>query len=279
MPYSQSGSAEIYYEESGPVDGVPLILIHGYTAQLAGWRPELLTLMELAGFRVIRFDNRDVGLSQKFGGREDGDGGYGIDEMAGDVFSLMDTLKLDRAHIVGQSMGGMIAQAMAALRPERLGSLNLIYTAPRIDTAYFTNAPESRSTGWPPPRYERAKAIKVFLERERISASTGYPWDETWARHMAETYYDRCYAPDGNARQSTAIGRWKPQPEALQALTIPSSVIHGRADCHISAQAALDLGELLGKSEVRIYPGMGHELVVELMPEYVATIARTVARA
>ena len=133
MPFCDAAGVEIYYETSGPADGAPLLLIEGFTAHLIGWHDEFCAKFIDRGLRVIRLDNRDVGLSQKMGGPQDLDAGYTLSDMARDAVGVLDALGLASAHVVGQSMGGMIAQVLAVEHCARVRSLSLFYTAPAIE--------------------------------------------------------------------------------------------------------------------------------------------------
>ncbi len=278
MPYAHSNTAEIYYETRGASEGAPIILIEGFGVQMIGWCEAFLQKLVDRNFHVAIFDNRDVGLSQKFGGPNEWDGGYSLDDMAEDTFGVMDALQWKLAHVVGQSMGGVIAQLMAVRRPERVRSLSLFYTAPGL-------APYIRSRERPAAELElyahrpRAEAIEAFVQRERISQSPAYAFDEGWIREWAERSFDRCYAPEGVARQAAAIRRLPDHISGLERLLHPSLIIHGRDDGHIEPAAAIELGCLLRNSEVHIYPGMGHELVEPLWEEWAGMIHRTAARA
>ena len=123
MPHADLGPVQLYYEITGPADGEPLVLIHGLGAQLIAWHPGLVSLIEEAGFRVIRFDNRDVGFSEHYPGKS-----YGISDMADDVHELIDHLGVAPVHVVGQSMGGMIRQELALRHPCDVASVTLLYT-------------------------------------------------------------------------------------------------------------------------------------------------------
>jgi pimeloyl-ACP methyl ester carboxylesterase len=277
MP-TTNGDVRIYYETRGSSDGIPLLFVQGFTWQLIGWREGFCKTFVDRGAFVILYDNRDVGLSQKFGGPDDYDGGYSLADMANDGFSVLDDLGLTSAHVVGASMGGMIAQIMALSQPSRVRSLNLIYTSPSVDPRYFVPQ-ETQAAAVLGKRFEREEAIEEFVVRERISASTAYPYDEAWVRELGTRAYDRCYAPDGILRQLCAMIRWAPTLEALGSLEMPSSIIHGRADGRIRAEAALDIGGFLKNSELHIYPGLGHEIPEPLWDEFATIIMRTAARA
>jgi pimeloyl-ACP methyl ester carboxylesterase len=272
------GDVQIYYETRGPSDGIPMLLVQGFTWQLIGWREGFCQTLVDRGAFVILYDNRDVGLSQKFGGPNDYDGGYGLAEMASDGFAVLDALGLASAHVVGASMGGMIAQMMALTKRSRVRSLNLIYTTPSLDLRYFVQQ-EEQIAAVSGKRLEREEALEEFVKRERASASTAYPYDEQWVRELGSRMYDRCYAPDGILRQLAAMIRWKSTPEALGSLEMPSSIIHGRADGRIRAEAALDIARVLKNSELHIYPGLGHEIPQPLWDEFATIIMRTAARA
>jgi pimeloyl-ACP methyl ester carboxylesterase len=272
------GDVKIYYETRGSSDGIPMLFVQGFTWQLIGWREGFCQKFVDRGAFVILYDNRDVGLSQKFGGPDDYDGGYGLTDMANDGFAVLDGLGLASAHVVGASMGGMIAQIMALSQPSRVRSLNLIYTAPSVDSRYFVQQ-EAQVAAVSGKRLEREQALEDFVIRERLSASTAYPYDEEWVRELGSRMYDRCYAPDGILRQLSAILRWAPTAEALGSLDMPSSIIHGRADGRISEVASLDIGRVLKNSELHIYPGLGHEIPQLLWDEFATIIMRTAARA
>jgi len=277
MPVTK-GDVQIYYETRGSSDGVPMLFAQGFTWQLIGWREGFCEKFGDRGAFVILYDNRDVGFSQKFGGPDDYDGGYSLTDMAGDGFSVLDDLGLASAHVVGASVGGMIAQIMALSQPSRVRSLNLIYTAPGIEPRYSVQ-PEAEAAVLSGRRLEREEALKEFVERERASASTAYPYDEEWIRELGSRMYDRCYAPDGILRQLSAMLRWTQKPEALGCLEMPASIIHGRADGRIRIDAALDIGRILKNSELHIYPGLGHEIPAPLWDEFATIIMRTAARA
>jgi pimeloyl-ACP methyl ester carboxylesterase len=279
MSYTSGHGAKIYYETMGPEDGIPVLLIQGYTAQMIGWRDGFCQALVERGLRVIRFDNRDVGLSEKFGGPLDLDGGYGLADMAADGFRVMDALGLPRAHVVGQSMGGMIAQVMAGTDPDRVSSLSLIYTAPGMDQRFFVPSLSDGSMSPVPVRLARADAIENYVGQERMAQSTDYAFNETWIRELGALAYDRCYAPDGGSRQWRAMMRWSGDFADHARMSMPVAVIHGRTDRLVKVEASIELGTRMPHSEVHLYPGMGHEVVEPLWSEFAGIIQRTIRRA
>lgn len=273
MPETASG---IYYETRGDEGGEPLLLINGYTQQLIAWHPDLCDLLVDGGLRLILMDNRDVGLSRKYGGDGDHDGGYSMDDMAADAASVLDDLGIAAAHVGGQSMGGIIAQRFAACFPDRLRSLTLIYTTPHMSRF---RGPSSALAD--PTPLDRDGAIRMSLDRWRVAASTGFPFEEERLIELAGAAYDRSYTPGGYARQAAAIAASfrGDQTAALREITVPTVIIHGRDDPYFTSAAALAMGEAIPHSEVHVFAGMGHDLPTALFPAYADAILRTVRRA
>ena len=264
----------------GPRTDQPLMFIEGLSAQLIGWREPFCQAFVDLGYWVIRLDNRDVGLSEKFGGPTDFDGGYEMEDMAGDALGVLDTLDLSSVHVVGQSMGGMVAQTMAIGAPERVRSMTLFYTAPSSGpyagddlTAHVSRQRETN------PHGPRDRIIEEMVESQRFCASTAYPFDEAWIRELAGLRYDRCHCPDGPLRQYAAAARAPDRLAALCELETPTAIIHGRADRLIKLEAALDMAKALDNSELHVFPGLGHEIARPLWEEFTGIIDRTAKRA
>lgn len=278
MPITKSDVA-IYYETRGSRDGTPVLLIQGFGGQMIAWREGFCQTLVDRGAFVILFDNRDVGLSQKFGGDQDYDGGYALEDMAGDGFRVLDDLGLESAHLAGASMGGMIAQCMAHTNPARVRSLNLIHTTPAYDKRYFYEQGTTDPAELLKP-VDPKVALERFIELDRtFNASPDYPYDEVAMRELFQRMHERSHAPAGILRQGHAVVRWAAVPEALGDLKMPASLIHGRADRRVRIEAALELSALLKTSEVHIYPGMGHEIPEPLWDDISALIMKTAARA
>lgn len=279
MNFTNGPGAKIYFETMGPADGIPVLLIQGYSAQMIGWRDGFCEKLVERGMRVIRFDNRDVGLSEKFGGPDDGDGGYSLADMAADSLRVLDALDLRSAHVVGQSMGGMIAQVVAGAEPARVRSLSLIYTAPGFEQRHFVPPLDNPAIAPTLARLARAEAIETFIEQERMGQSPAYAFNEAWVRKLGELSYDRCYAPEGKVRQWRAMTQAPASFAKLEQLAMPACVIHGRDDGLIKATAGMEIGARIAQAELHVYPGMGHEIVEPLWDEFANIIERTVRRA
>jgi pimeloyl-ACP methyl ester carboxylesterase len=187
MPYADVGPLQLYYEITGPEDGEPLLLIHGLGAQMIAWYQGFCQALEEAGLKLIRFDNRDIGLSSKLDDAPE----YGLDDMVSDVAGLMDALGLVSAHVAGQSMGGMIAQQLAILHPERVRSLCSIYSAPSPE--FLTEDEEFWGLLQQPPARNREEAIRRWIETERISGLDGF--DDASIYDFAAAIHDRNYCP------------------------------------------------------------------------------------
>lgn len=278
MPYARSANAKIYYEVMGDPTATPLLFIGGFSAQIHGWQDDFCRLFVERGFQVIRFDNRDVGLSQQFDGTGGNAPGYTLHDMADDGFAILDDLGFARAHIVGQSMGGMIAQCMASARPERTRSLTLVYTAPLINVQYLPPLADVPTMDF--GRRERAEFIEAILDEQRANASSVYPFEEAWVREFAERSYDRAYTPEGVVRQLQAMLTDLGTPWADPArLTMPVVLIHGLDDDRVHPSGSVELSRLISHAELHLYAGMKHFVAQPLWKEFCDIIVRTALRA
>jgi pimeloyl-ACP methyl ester carboxylesterase len=278
MATTNRSGVEIYYESTDNVADTPVVFIQGLGAQSVGWRPLLLQGCVERGLRVIRLDNRDCGLSQRMGDKKTMDGGYDVADMAGDVIGVADALQLPEFHVVGQSLGGMIAQLAAINFPDRVRSATFVYTTPAVP-GYFADGRDKRPTPEQMQRVSsREEAIAIFIENERFCASPAYGFDEAWIREWGGKTWDRGWCPDGQARQAAAAYRFGDTREGLKVLKTPVAVIHGKADRLIKYDASLEIAQLSPNAELHIYPGMGHELAPQLNDDFIRIIERTVQR-
>ena len=277
MPYTISGDYPIYFETFGREGDPPTIFIQAFAGQMIAWRKELYEKLIQHGMQIILFDNRDVGLSGKTGGQNDYDAQYSPEDMVDDAIRVLDTLGIASANVVGASMGGLIAQLMAIKHTERVRSLSVIYAAPSLEyaTEHVRNSLNPLELM---KRTTREEAIELIYAEAWNSRSTHYAFDEEWHRALAERSYDRCYSPDGAARQAAAMARAGNLVSELRKLSTPASVIHGRADPMVKFEGGIEIARALKNAELHLYFGMGHELPVPLFDEFVNIIARTVAR-
>ncbi len=280
----------IAYDSFGSAGDPPLLLVMGLGMQMVGWDERFCELLVARGFRVIRFDNRDVGLSTKFdaAGRPrilagalgiSRNAPYRLADMAADAAGLLDHLGIGAAHVAGASMGGMIAQTLAACHPERVRSLCSIMsgpggrrraTMPRLAVAGTLLAR--------PPRDREAYAEHVVELFGRIG-SPGYAADPERLRRLALISYDRCFNPLGGARQLMAILASGDRSAELRAISAPTLCIHGRCDRLLPPAGGELVAAAIPAARLELIDGMGHDLPVQLWPELAAMIAENAGRA
>jgi pimeloyl-ACP methyl ester carboxylesterase len=282
---------ELEYDTFGsPTDPV-LLLVMGFTAQMTDWDDRLCEMLAAEHLHVVRFDNRDCGLSSKLDGVSADpataltalmSGGpmpavpYTLSDMADDAFGLLDHLGVERAHVMGASMGGMIAQTMAIERPDRVLSMVSVMSQPG-DLAYGKPAPEAIAALLAPPPTER-DAFLVHSQNWAIWASKRYG-DLERIRARAARAYDRSFYPAGAPRQLAAIYASGDRSAALRELTVPTLVIHGRDDTLISPSGGERTAELIPGANLLLLADMGHDLPEQLWPLVVDAVASHVRRA
>jgi len=279
---------ELVYETIGDPSDEPLLLVMGLGMQLIHWDRELCELFAERGFHVIRFDNRDAGLSTKITAPVPNvmrlmaglpaRVPYLLDDMASDAFGLLDHLGIERAHVAGTSMGGMIAQTMAIRRPERVLSLASMLSTTgdrrvgtpklRVWTVLMRRAPN-----------DRTEYISYFSRIFRLIGSPAYPADTERIRDLAGATYDRCHYPAGTARQLAAILASGSRTAALRRLEVPTVVIHGRSDPLVPLRAGVATAKAIPNAELITIPGMGHDMPRELWPTFAEAIVRNAERA
>lgn len=281
MPHTTT-TPRIYYEVQGAVGDPPLVLLEGMGAQMIGWQRGFVDLLVASGLRVIRMDNRDVGLSDKLGNWREHGAVYSLVDMADDVCRVLDDLGLSSAHIVGQSMGGIIAQTMALHRPDRVRSLGLIYTAPAFDEAYIQpDFLKKLRAGLPrlPFRIPRWWLMRMFEADLKSLAAIPYGLDPAWSRELLHRSYDRGFRIDGIARQLTAVMAGFDYRPLLGIITVPTTIIQGHVDHAVKADAAFALAAGIPDAGLHLFPGMGHAVGNALWPEFVTIIAANARRA
>jgi len=282
------GPVELVYETIGDPSDPALLLVMGLGMQLIHWDRELCELLAERGFHVIRFDNRDAGLSTKIRGPVPNmmrlmagmpvKVPYLLTDMAADTFGLLDHLGIERAHLAGTSMGGMIAQTMAIEAPERVLSLASMLSSTgdrrlgtpklRVWSVLMRRAPQDRDS-----------YIAYFARVFRMIGSPAYRPDEEHVRELAAATYDRSHYPPGTGRQLGAIMASGSRAPALKELEVPTVVIHGESDPLIPLRAGVATARAIPGAELITIPGMGHDLPRELWPTFVDAIARNTERA
>jgi len=284
----QTNGLELAYESIGDPDDPPLLLVMGLGMQLIHWDTELCEQFAERGFRVIRFDNRDIGLSTKIDAPVPpimrGMAGmrikapYLLDDMADDTFGLLDGLGIESAHVVGVSMGGMIAQTMAIRRPERVRSLTsmLSTTGDR-----WKGLPKMRVWSIVLRRdpHDREEFIAFFERMFRRIGSPGYPSDRARVREVAAATYDRSHYPAGTARQLGAILASGDRTTRLRELHVPATVIHGTDDPLVPFRAGVATARGIPDAEFVAIPGMGHDMPRQVWPKIVNAVVANAERA
>lgn len=280
---------EIAYQEIGDPDGEPLLLIMGLATQMLAWDEAFCAMLAERGFRVVRFDNRDIGGSTKIesaglpkrtdmllGRRRTAP--YLLRDMAADTTGLMDHLGIESAHLVGASMGGMIAQTVAIRRPQRVRSLVSMMSS---TGNRWIGLPAWKAFGtlFARPGAGRDAAVEHTVKVFRTIGSPGYPMDEERIRALSAASYDRSHSRAGVARQLHAVTASGDRTAALEKLRLPATVLHGGSDPLIRPVAGRATARAIRDSRLRIFEGMGHDLPRELWPEFADEIAATAARA
>lgn len=289
MPQITANGITIEYETHGDPANPPLLLIMGLGAQLTLWPIELVEALVARGFYVIRHDNRDIGLSEKFG-----HGGvpnfrrvalmrlfglrarlpYRLTDMADDAAGLLDALGINQAHIVGGSMGGMIAQLLAIHHPQRVRTLTSIFSTtgnprlprprPEAMNALLDRAPANATLD---------QVIPVGIRVARAIGSPAYPTPEERLRERIARDYARSFYPEGPARQIAAIMDDGDRRKRLRRVTAPTLVIHGTDDPLVPVEGGRDTARAIPGAKLHEIPGMGHDLPLELVDEIANAIA------
>jgi pimeloyl-ACP methyl ester carboxylesterase len=284
MPIAAVNDIEIWHETFGDPGDPPLLLVNGLGSQATSWDVELIEGFVDRGFHVIRFDNRDVGLSMKIDtpalalgesvlramAGEQIDVPYTLADMAADVVALLDHLEIASAHIVGVSMGGMIVQTIAIEHPERVRALTSIMSTTG-NRAYGLPTPEAAAVLVRPAAKTRDEAIKASIESQKI-IGTQSEIDEDRLRTRAEVAYDRCYFPAGVARQIIGIIASGDREAGLRALDVPTLVIHGADDPLVGVSGGKRTAELVSGAELLVIDGMGHDLPPVHWPQVIEAI-------
>jgi pimeloyl-ACP methyl ester carboxylesterase len=277
-----SNGVELAYETFGDPSAPPLVLVMGLGTQMIAWPDRLCEELAEGGRFVVRYDNRDVGLSTHLNDLPPPDvkdvllrrrrPAYFVDDMAEDLIGLLDGLGLDRVHLVGASMGGFIAQTAALAHPTRFRSLTLMMTSTgsrRVGQAKVVLAPKLFARRG---RMDREAAIEATVETFRLIGSKGALFDEAHLRDLAGRSYDRSHDAKGYERQLGAVVAQRNRTRALTELALPTLIMHGTHDPLVSMSGGLALARLIRGSKFVAFSGMGHDLPPSLLGEFAREI-------
>jgi pimeloyl-ACP methyl ester carboxylesterase len=272
MSFATNGAVELYYETFGQRGGETLLLVNGLGSQCINYDVELCQMFVERGFFVIRYDNRDVGLSSKLddftphlkdvaAARREGRQAnvpYRLSEMADDAVAVLDALEVSSAHVVGVSMGGMIVQQLAIDHPDRLSSMtSIMSTTGELDVGQAS--PEVAALFYAPPGKDRASVIERSQALEKLYTSPS-EYDPQRTAQRVGAAFDRCFCPRGLARQLAAVMASGSRNEALRSVRVPALVLHGTADNLIDISGGERTAALIPGARFVAIDGMGHDL-------------------
>jgi pimeloyl-ACP methyl ester carboxylesterase len=286
--FARSNGIELCYESFGEPDADPMLLIMGLGAQMLLWDDAFCGQLAGRGFRVIRFDNRDIGRSSRIEAPAKRVGlldffklrflkvppasPYLLRDMAADTIGLMDALGIAQAHIVGASMGGMIAQEIALLYPDRIKTLTSIMSStgdPRLPGP----SREAMAVLMAKPPTTRAEFITRFGQTWTVLRAGRFPEDEAKDASLADRLYARGLSPDGVARQFRAVLASGSRKERLRAVKTPTLVIHGTVDPLVRPEAGYDTARAIPGAKLMMVERMGHAMPIPLWPQLIDAIA------
>ena len=286
MPKANANNIQIEYDTFGKSSSPALLLIMGLGGQMIFWDEEFCKQLAGSGFFVIRYDNRDIGLSTKFEAKGVPDvmaaitasmqgkpisAPYSLDDMANDAAGLLDALSIKKAHICGASMGGMIAQTFAYKHPSRILTLTSIMSStgnPQLPPG----KPEAMAALTTPAPRDRDEYIEQGIKTWKIIGSPGFPFDEKRIRKLSAEAFDRSFYPQGMARQLVAILAHGNRKSRLSSINVPTLVIHGDSDPLVPVEAGKDTADAIKGAKLLIIKGMGHDFARGTWPEIIGAI-------
>lgn len=289
----EANGVRIEVDDQGPADGPVVLLIMGLGMQLIAWPQTMVQMLVRQGFRVVRFDNRDIGLSQGF----DAAGvpnmalaglrhamhlpvhsPYSLADMARDALGVLDALDIEQAHVCGASMGGMIAQHLAAMAPERVASLTLMMTTSGSRRLPQPSWRVRRALMSRPMKPGADAAVDWIIQVLHLIGSPAYPSDPQALRARALESVQRAWHPSGSARQLLAVVADGDRSALLPHIQAPTLVIHGVDDPLVPVACGKDLAQRIADARADFIPGMGHDLPEELLPRFAQGIVDNARR-
>lgn len=288
MSQMLANGVRINYETHGDPADPTLVLIRGLGTQMTEWHPDLIVALKNLGLQVLVFDNRDVGLSEKLADRGcpsfksvvqgETEAPYTLTDMAADVCGLLDGLDIESAHILGISLGGMIAQVMAAQFPARVTSLmSVMSSSGKPGLPGPTEAAQAAFTEAVPETLD--EVIEQTAKHKVVFGSPGYPESLEQRRADARASVERCHYPEGVARQRLAAASQMDRSILLQKITVPTTVIHGADDALIPVECGEDTAQQIQGATFVAVPGMGHNIPQALVPEFTSAVKAHLDRA
>ena len=265
MPTTKNGAVELYYEAFGDAANPTLLLINGLGSQCINYADEWCERFVAEGYHVVRFDNRDTGLSSKL---DDTD--YELADMAKDAIAVLDAVGAEKAHVMGLSMGGMIVQRLAIDHPDRLLSMTSVMSRTG-EEEYGQSAPDALAFLMSPPAESRDEYIENHVKALRVYGSKPEWLDDDVSRDRAAAAYDRCFCPQGVGRQMMAVMRDGSRADDLRKVTVPTLVLHGSRDTLIDPSGGRRTAELIPGARYVEIEGMGHDYPPAVWDQWVST--------
>lgn len=278
MPFATHEHVEIYYDTFGHPENPCLLLVNGLGSQCINYADAWCNMFADAGLFVVRYDNRDIGLSTKFDDWPTGPHGaaYLVGDMAADGMVVLDTLGVKRAHIHGLSMGGMIVQTMAIEHPQRVITMTSVMSTTG-EPDYRVSSPEAQQLLLAPPAHTRDEYIQQWIDGLHEWGSPEFADEARWAADAGRAF-DRCFHPAGYTRQYLATIASEPRAARLRHVTIPTLVMHGDKDTLIDQVGGRRTAELIPGAEFVLIEGMGHDYPPQLWRRWVDLVVGFVRR-
>jgi pimeloyl-ACP methyl ester carboxylesterase len=267
MPIARNGAVELHYETFGDDADPTLLLVNGLGSQCINYAEAWCERFAAEGVRVVRFDNRDVGLSSKLAGID-----YSMADMGHDALAVLDAVGVERAHVMGLSMGGMIVQRLAIDHPHRLLTMTSVMSRTGED-GFGQSSPEALALLMGPPASSRDEYIDNHVAAIAVYGSRPDWIDEAEIRARAAAAYDRCFHPEGVARQMRAVLADGSRTEALRQVTTPTLVLHGSRDTLIDPSGGRRTAEVIPGAQYVEIDGMGHDYPPAVWDRWVSTWA------